>query len=211
MNWSTYSLCSHTLAVSENIEHLKEFLAWFKKQKRVPNLTTITNINMPQNKGRKSGTRKRKGAANTTPTEGMPVVASRVVPSQPHQQPRATNNVCFQTGVTSTSAGFHRDHEVTLASSTFWSSMAPLSVSFQLTMASPSSVFFQPTMASSSSGPFQPTMASLSSVPFRPVITSASVPLLACNGIGKRSLSSMNIIDKRSLSTWNGTARKRCR
>ncbi|CAB3977443.1 Hypothetical predicted protein [Paramuricea clavata] len=81
VNWSTYSLCSHTLAVSENIERLKEFLTWFKKQKRVPNLTTITNINMPQNKGRKSGTRKRKGAANTTPTEGMPVVASRVVHS----------------------------------------------------------------------------------------------------------------------------------
>ncbi|CAB4018508.1 G- -signaling modulator 1 [Paramuricea clavata] len=36
VNWSTYSLCSHTLAVSENIERLKEFLAWFKKQKRVP-------------------------------------------------------------------------------------------------------------------------------------------------------------------------------
>jgi hypothetical protein len=155
------------LAVSENIERLKEFLPWFKKQKRVPNsllMTIITNINMPQNKGRKqSGTRKRKGAANTTPTEGMPVIASRVVQSQPHQQPRATNNACFQTGVTSTSAGFHR--EVTLASRTFRPSMA-----------SPSSVFFQPiqwrhrqlvfhfssTMASSSNSsvPFQPTIYS---------------------------------------------------
>jgi hypothetical protein len=55
----------------------------------------------------------------------MPVVASRVVQSQPqHQQPRATNNACFQTGVTSTSASFHR--EVTLASRTFRHSMAPL-------------------------------------------------------------------------------------
>jgi hypothetical protein len=69
------------LAVSENIERPKEFLAWFKQQKRVPNLlmTIITNINMPENKGRKSGTRKRKGVANTTPIEGMPVVASHVV------------------------------------------------------------------------------------------------------------------------------------
>jgi hypothetical protein len=87
----------------------------------------------------------------------MPVVASRVVQSQPHQQPRATNNACFLTGVTSTSAGFHR--EVTLASRTFRPSMAPL---IKLFLSAYNGVTVKRflsayTMASSSSVPFQPT------------------------------------------------------
>ncbi len=75
---------------------------------------------MPENKGRKCGTRKRKGSANKKPTEGMPVVSSRVTQWQPHQtnqlvtqqteqpqpasfQPRITpTNVNFQIGQTPT-------------------------------------------------------------------------------------------------------------
>ena len=34
INWCTYSLCSHTLVVAETTKRLKEFLNWFKKQKR---------------------------------------------------------------------------------------------------------------------------------------------------------------------------------
>ena len=61
--WKLYKLCSHTVAVAETLKLLKEFLKWFKKRHKSPNLTTIVNINMPQNKGSKCGTRKRKGAA----------------------------------------------------------------------------------------------------------------------------------------------------
>ncbi len=67
VNWS-----SHTLAVAETSKRLKEFLCWFRKRKRSPNLTSLANQNMPGNKGRKCGTRKRKGSSNKKPTEGMP-------------------------------------------------------------------------------------------------------------------------------------------
>ena len=85
VNWCTHSLCSHTVAVAETMKRLKEFLNWFKKQKRSPNLTSLANINMPQNKGRKCGTKKRKGSSNKKPTEGLPVVSSRVIQSQLRQ------------------------------------------------------------------------------------------------------------------------------
>ena len=43
---------------------LKAFLNWFKNSKRFPNLTGLVNVNMPNNAGKKLGTRKRKGASN---------------------------------------------------------------------------------------------------------------------------------------------------
>ena len=79
--WKLYSLCSHTVAVAETLKLLKEFLKWFKKRKKPPNLTTLANINMPQNKGSKRGTRKRKGAANKLPTDGLTVLSKRLTQS----------------------------------------------------------------------------------------------------------------------------------
>ena len=73
-----YSMCSHTVAVAETLKRLKAFLKWFKERKKSPNLTTLANINMPQNKGSKRGTRKRKGAANKQPTEGLTVLSKRL-------------------------------------------------------------------------------------------------------------------------------------
>ena len=79
--WKLYSLCSHTVAVAETLKLLKEFLKWFKKRKKPPNLTTLANINMPQNKCSKRGTRKRKGAANKLPTDGLTVLSKRLTQS----------------------------------------------------------------------------------------------------------------------------------
>ena len=79
--WKLYSLCSHTVAVAETLKLLKAFLKWFKKKKNSPNLTALANINMPQNKGSKRGTRKRKGAANKQPTEGLTVLSKRLTQS----------------------------------------------------------------------------------------------------------------------------------
>ena len=179
LNWSTYTLCSHTIVVAETVEHLKEFLEWFKRQKRVPNLTTITNFNMPQNKGQKSGTRKRKGAANTTPTEGLPVVSSCVVQSQAHQQPHANirpmfpSNLLSHNAVTTTSVAIHR--EVTFTSvPSFRPSIIPSSVSRLSSVTSPS-VPFQPTMSSSSNVSFHPSMVP-SSVPLQGTLTLSLQP-----------------------------------
>ena len=76
--WKLYSMCSHTVAVAETLKLLKAFLKWFKERKKSPNLTTLANINMSQNKGSKRGTRKRKGAANRQPTEGLTVLSKRL-------------------------------------------------------------------------------------------------------------------------------------
>ena len=79
--WKLYSMCSHTVAVAETLKLLKAFLKWFKERKKSPNLTTLANINMLQNKGSKRGTRKRKGAANKQPTEGLTVLSKRLTQS----------------------------------------------------------------------------------------------------------------------------------
>jgi hypothetical protein len=76
--WKLYSMCSHTVAVAETLKLLKAFLKWFKERKKSTNLTTLANINMPQNKGSKRGTRNRKGAVNKQPTEGLTVLSKRL-------------------------------------------------------------------------------------------------------------------------------------
>lgn len=86
VSFSTYSLCSHSLAVSEKLGKLKEFLTWFRSKARGPNLTAVVNVGMPSNSGRKVGTRKRKGSSNQPASEGKEVSYSRVVPTPTHQQ-----------------------------------------------------------------------------------------------------------------------------
>ena len=79
VNWTTYSMCSHTLAGAEAAGSLKEFLHWFRGRKRSPSISAISNLNMPKNAGQKVGTRKRKGTSNKPSTEGRPIVCSRVL------------------------------------------------------------------------------------------------------------------------------------
>ena len=89
VSWSTYSLCSHTLAVAEKEGALKEFLKWFKSRKRSPNLSGLANVNMPNNAGQKTGTRKRKGGSNKSSTDRN-IVRNRVL--QPTSAP--VNDSC---------------------------------------------------------------------------------------------------------------------
>ena len=56
---------------------------WAVSSKHSPNVTRLVNLNMPNNAGQKSGTRKRKGAANKSPQHGKTVIFSRVL--QPAQ------------------------------------------------------------------------------------------------------------------------------
>ncbi len=161
VNWCTHSLCSHTVAVAETMKRLKEFLNWFKKQKHSPNLTSLANINMPQNKGRKCGTRKRKGSSNKKPTEGLPVVSSRVIQSQlrqvnqlmvqptkpeesdivsRHDQPRfPPTNAAFQRCMIPTNNIFHCG--LTPTTSTFQPDMTPTISAFQPGMTQKTSAF----------------------------------------------------------------------
>ena len=76
INWCTCIQSVFTCPRCSRKYRDPEVLKWFKKQKRAPNLSGLANVNMPQNKGRKAGTRKKK--ANQQPTEGLPVVFSRV-------------------------------------------------------------------------------------------------------------------------------------
>ena len=72
-------MCSHTLAAAETASSLKQFLHWFKGRKRSPSISAVTNLNMPRNSGQKVGAKKSKGATNKPPSEGRPVVCSRVL------------------------------------------------------------------------------------------------------------------------------------
>lgn len=149
VNRCTYSLCSHTLAVAQTTNRLKEFLNWFKKHKRSPNLTSLANINMPQNKGRKAGTRKKKGAANKKPTEGLPVISSRVIQSQAHQvnqlivQPtESVSDILSPQGQPKLPlTNVAMEHLFTPPTSTFQCSMTPPTSTFQRGMIPPTSTF----------------------------------------------------------------------
>ena len=69
VDWTTYNMCSHTLAGAEAIGSLKEFLHWFRRRKWSPSLSAISNLNMHKKAGQKVGTRKRKGTSNKPSTD----------------------------------------------------------------------------------------------------------------------------------------------
>ena len=61
VNRST-KICEHTLAVAQLNGTLQEFVTWYKRSKRGPNLTSMTAAGGPKNAGRKPGKRKRSNA-----------------------------------------------------------------------------------------------------------------------------------------------------
>ena len=95
VNWSTYNLCSHCLMVAEISGILKSFIQWFNSRKRSPNLTALVNVNMPKNAGEKTGSKKRKGKANKSPSTGKAVVAQRL-PTSSHDAFISTQIPPFQ-------------------------------------------------------------------------------------------------------------------
>ena len=67
-NWKGLNVCAHTVAVAELCGKLPEFVARFKKTKKVLSLSQFAECTMPKGKGRK-GTqcpRKRKASVPTT-------------------------------------------------------------------------------------------------------------------------------------------------
>ncbi len=65
-NWKGLGICSHTVASAES---LPEFIEWYKKSKRSPNLSKFVDATMPKGRGNKGSVppRKRK---STLPAVG---------------------------------------------------------------------------------------------------------------------------------------------
>lgn len=61
VNRST-KICEHTLAVAQLNGTLQEFVTWYKRSKRGPNLTSMAAAGGPKNAGRKPSRRKRSNA-----------------------------------------------------------------------------------------------------------------------------------------------------
>jgi len=76
-NFTAYRICSHCIAAAEIAHCLPEFLSWFRKSRKQPNLTALVNINMPAGAGKKTSkaTQRRKGSSNKESKSLMPVVS----------------------------------------------------------------------------------------------------------------------------------------
>lgn len=63
-NWKAMGICSHSVAVAEVSCKLSEFVDWYKKSKKIPNLTKFAEATMPKGRGRKGcvASRKRKSS-----------------------------------------------------------------------------------------------------------------------------------------------------
>ena len=66
LRWSSYKLCSHTVAVAEKEGVLMGFIKKYAKSSREPNLTSLATHDMPKGRGKKAtkATQRRKGRAN---------------------------------------------------------------------------------------------------------------------------------------------------
>ena len=60
LNFKSLNICSHTVAVAHFNGKMAEFLAWFEKAKKKPNITNISVHGMPTGRGRKGSQAPRK-------------------------------------------------------------------------------------------------------------------------------------------------------
>ena len=59
-NYKSVSLCSHTVAVAEVNGMLSAYIDYFKKLKKIPNLSALAKTGMPTGRGRKGAEPPRK-------------------------------------------------------------------------------------------------------------------------------------------------------
>ena len=59
MSWTSYAICSHSLAVAEVNGGLLAFLSWFNSSTVQPNITTLAMTGLPSGRGRKGGVPRR--------------------------------------------------------------------------------------------------------------------------------------------------------
>ena len=71
-NWQSLCICSHSVAAAEKEGDLEPFVEWYKRSKKLPNLTKLITTKMPKGRGRKGGTAPPKKKAKVTSTERVP-------------------------------------------------------------------------------------------------------------------------------------------
>ena len=52
-NWKAMGICSHSVAAAEVSKKLPEFVEWYTKSKRTPNLSKFAEVTMPKGRGNK--------------------------------------------------------------------------------------------------------------------------------------------------------------
>ena len=75
-NWKSLGICAHSVAVANHCSKLPEFIAWFRKAKKSPNITSFADATMPKGRGNK-GTkcpRKRKAPVATETVLENPIL-----------------------------------------------------------------------------------------------------------------------------------------
>ena len=73
-NWQSLCICSHSVATAEKEGDLEPFVEWYKKSKKVPNLTKLITAKMPKGRGRKGGAAppKKKPKVTISSTDRVP-------------------------------------------------------------------------------------------------------------------------------------------
>ena len=54
-NWRSLCICSHSVAAAEKEGDLEPFVEWYKRSKKLPNLTKLITTQMPKGRGHKGG------------------------------------------------------------------------------------------------------------------------------------------------------------
>ena len=54
-NWQSLCICSHSVAAAEREDDLEPFVEWYKRSKKLPNLTKLVTTKMSKDRGRKGG------------------------------------------------------------------------------------------------------------------------------------------------------------
>lgn len=101
VDWARHRICSHTLAVSEKRGYLRQYLQWFRKNRKTGSITNMADVGMPKSSGqKKKATQKRKGRANIA----TPVVQTSLpdqnrwssVPCNPIISTASNNSTIYQ-------------------------------------------------------------------------------------------------------------------
>ena len=84
-NWKALNICAHSVAAAELCSKLPEFVAWFRKANKCPNLSKFAEATMPKGRGKKGNEnpRKRKTSAATETIIENPFTAT--IPMSPHE------------------------------------------------------------------------------------------------------------------------------
>ena len=84
-NWKALNICAHSVAAAELCSKLPEFVAWFKKANKCPNLSKFAEATMPKGRGKKGNEnpRKRRTSAVTETRIENPFTAASPHESSP--------------------------------------------------------------------------------------------------------------------------------